>query len=105
MMSLSTATEHARGMLEKGELADADAANIAIVRMMGVRLIRGRIPQPVRKALMVGVKRGELGRIVKNGLLPEAFFHPNARAHALDLRQREMRASVDQIKRIMATPS
>ncbi len=101
MMSLSVATQHAQGMLEKGELADANAANVAIIRMMGVRIITNRIPKDVRAALYAAVKAGQLGRLPKDGLLPEAFFHPNGRANALDARARVARESIEAIKRVL----
>lgn len=105
MMSLTTATEHARGMLEKGELPDIAAANVAIVRMMGVRLIDSRVPREARAALQAGVRSGQLGHLAKKGLEPEAFFHPNAKAHAKDLRAREARKAIDALKVVIAPAS
>jgi len=103
MMSLSSATEYARGMIDDGRLPNADAANVEIIRMMGVRIIEGSIPQQVRKALSAGVKANRIGRIPKKGLLPEAFFHPNAKDEALEQRERVARSSIEAIRKVCGT--
>lgn len=88
VMSLTTATEYAKDMLEKGELKNAAEANVLIVRMMGVRVIEGSIPLDIRRALQAAVKEGKLGRLPKKGDLPEAFFHPNGKTNAIAQRER-----------------
>jgi hypothetical protein len=96
MQCLQAATEKAQDMLYKGELADAAAANVEIVRMMGVRIFR-KVPSDLRKALNAAVKEGRLGHLKKNGLLPEAYFHPNSKNNAIGMRQREAREAAQSI--------
>lgn len=88
MMRPSEAIPIAQGLLERGEIKDAAEANVCIVQMMGVRLITSKIPRETRSALMAAVKRGEIGHLPKDELRPEAFFHKNGRANALDARDR-----------------
>lgn len=73
MMSLSTALETARNTCK-----DAASANVLAVKLMGVRIVEGKIPSDVRKALNTAVKNGELGHLKKYGLKPEVYFHPNS---------------------------
>lgn len=103
MMSRSTATEYARGMLEKGELPDVASANVQIIRMMGVMLITMKLPREVRTAYNAAVKTGVLGRLPKEGLLPEAYFHPNAKPEAIAQRQRAERETIEASRRVLAT--
>lgn len=100
-MQLIDATHKASAMLETGELKDLAAAQVAIVRMMGVRIIDSPAPRECRTALNAGVKAGELGRLPKQGLLPEAYFHPNAKSHALELRARIANESVAAIAKVV----
>lgn len=102
MMSLSSATEIARDLLQKGELADLAAAQVEIVRMMGVRIINAKIPGDARKALNAAVKAGRLGRLAKKGLMPEAYFHPNAKWHAMELRAKVASESVEALRKVFA---
>lgn len=100
MMSMSAAIERAIGMSERGELDCGK--NVAVVRMMGVRIIAGRMPASVRKELNEAVKAGKLGRLPKKGLMPEAYFHPNAKGHAIELREKEAGASIEALKKVCA---
>ena len=81
-MNQQEALQYAKGMMDQG--MSAAQANTELVRMLGVRLTQGRIDAETRKALMAAVKTGYLGRLPKDGLKPEAFFHPNSlpEAHA-----------------------
>ena len=88
-------------MLESGKLANLAEAHIAIVRMMGVRIITGTVPRDARAALNAGVKSGQLGRLPKKGLLPEAYFHPTAKATAVEQRQKIATASIDALKKVL----
>lgn len=88
-------------MLADGKLPNLAAAQVAIVRMMGVRLISSTVPRDARAALNAGVKAGELGRLPKKGLLPEAFFHPNARSVAIELRERDANESAKAIAKVV----
>ena len=57
------------------------ATNVTKIREEKIRIVRGPIPRAVRKELLDAVKVGELGRLAKEGLRPEVFFHP---AHSAD---------------------
>lgn len=59
----------------QGEITVAQA-NVAMVRAERFRVISGRVPAEVRKALNDAVKSGELGRLPKDGFKPETYFHP-----------------------------
>ena len=96
---LQAATEKAQDMLYKGELSDTAAANVEIVRMMGVRIV-SKIPSDVRKALNAAVKEGRLGHLKKDGLKPEAYFHPNSKHIALDMRTRQAYESAQSILKL-----
>lgn len=58
--------------------------NVANILCGRSKVIRSRMPQQVRRELMAAVKAGVLGRLPKDGLKPEVFFHPSGRneAHA-----------------------
>jgi hypothetical protein len=105
MMDMKTATEYALGMLSRGELPNAAAANVQVVRMMGVLVVDCSIPRDVRAAYNAAVKDGRLGRLPKKGNLPEVYFHPNARSHAITLRERHAKARIDAIRTVMAPAS
>ena len=102
MMDFSTAFKIAIGMKERGQ---TNAPNVEVVRMIGTKTVTGRLPREVRAELMDGVKSGRVGRLKKDGLKPEMFFHPNSRPVALELQRKAALASVALISGVMATPS
>lgn len=87
--------------MQQGKMTAAEA-NVLMVQMEGVRLVTGRLMADVRKALNAAVKAGELGHIKKEGLKPEAYHHKNARAKALEARNRAAADSVKSICKIIA---
>ena len=91
-MDQSTALNYARGMMDNG--MSLDDANVEIVRMMGVRLVSGGYDRRTRAALMAGVKDGRIGHLKKDGAKPEAFFHPNSKWRAMDMRAAAEAASI-----------
>ena len=91
-MDSQMARQYARGLMDSG-MSAADA-NVALVRMEGVRIVNARLPREVRAALMAGVKDGRLGHIPKDGRKPEAFFHPNSIWKAKEARQKEENATI-----------
>lgn len=101
MTTYTNAVEYAQDQMRQGKI-NAAQANVLIVQMMGVRVIEGRIPADVRKALNEAVKNGELGRLRKDGLKPEIYHHKNARARALDEQARIAAASISSIKNCLA---
>ena len=101
-MDQQSALTYARDMMDtKG--TSADDANVQVVRMRGVVIIKGRIPREVRNAYMRAVKSGQLGRLKKEGLKPEAFFHPNSIWNAKDQRAAIENASLRAIAGVYAT--
>ena len=73
--------ERIQDQLQQGKMT-ADQANVQIVRQKGVKLILNRLPANVRRSLNAAVKAGELGHLRKDGLKPEAYFHPNSASRA-----------------------
>lgn len=102
MHSYQNALEIATDKMQQG-LITADQANVLVVQMMGVRVIT-KIPADVRKALNAAVKVGELGHIKKEGLKPEVYHHKNARAKALEIREREIREALSILSKAFAPP-
>lgn len=96
MTNQATALQIARGMIDNG--MSVDDANVEVVRMMGVRIVSGKIDRGTRSALSGAVKAGRLGHLKRDGLKPEAFFHPNAEAAAKEERSRIACAGVRAIQ-------
>ena len=94
--------ERAVGMKERGETT---TPNVEVVRMMGTRIVNGSIPREVRSELMAGVKADRLGRLKKDGLMPEVFFHPNSRYLAVDIQRKSALEGVRAIASVVATPA
>lgn len=76
---------------------DEFGPNVQNILVQGSRVIRGRIPAQVRKQLMAAVKAGALGRLKKDGLKPEVFFHPNCKVSATEIQRREAEYSASLI--------
>ncbi len=93
MTSKQNAREIAVNKMQTGELTAAQA-NVLMVQMEGVRVVRNKLPRELRKAFNDAVKAGELGHIKKEGLKPEVYHHKNARPKALDIRDSEFRSKV-----------
>lgn len=74
--------------------------NVAMIRSEGVRIIYGPIPGFIRKDIYLAVKQGLLGRLMKDGLRPEAFFHPGSRDEACRIRDEIAMAGVRAIAKI-----
>jgi len=100
MTSYQNALDHAKDQMQQGKLTAAQA-NVYIVKMMGVRVINGKIPTDVRRQLNEAVKSGEIGHIKKSGLKPEVYHHKNARCKALEAQRRHELASLEAIKGIV----
>lgn len=96
MTNQTTALQIARGMIENG-MSVADA-NVEVVRMMGVRIVSGKIDKGTRSALVAAVKTGRIGHLKRDGLKPEAFFHPNAESAAKEERSKIANAGIRAIQ-------
>ena len=98
MISMSEAIAVVQGMQEKGELEIGP--NAMVIRLMGFRIISGRIPAAVRRELNDAVKSGVLGRLPKQGLKPEAYFHPNGKWNAMEARDKAAAESIEAIRNV-----
>ncbi len=67
--------EYIKDQMQIG-LMSAEQANIEKVRIERFSIIKNKLPQSVRKALMAGVKSGLLKRKMKTDKNPEYFYHP-----------------------------
>jgi len=76
--------------------------NVEQILCQATRVVRGRIPAQVRKELNAAVKAGVLGRLPKDGLKPEIFFHPDHLHGAKDRQTREADYAISMIKKVMA---
>jgi uncharacterized protein YoaH (UPF0181 family) len=101
-MNQQEATARCRGLMDAG-MSVADA-NVEMVRMMGLREVKGRLPQALRAAYMAAVKDGRLGRLPKNGLKPEFFFHPNSIWEAKAARNKALKSAMEAILSVCTGP-
>lgn len=85
--------------MQLGEIT-ASEANVEMVRAERVRVVVNKLPLEVRKALNEAVKNGLLGRMKKDGMKPEAYYHINFEHLAKAERSREERKKIDALKRI-----
>jgi hypothetical protein len=76
-----------KDQIAQGKLA-ANKGNVTVVQIMGVRIVVNKLSMAVRNELNKAVKAGELGHIKKEGNRPECYHHKNARARALEERDR-----------------
>ena len=81
---------------------DAFGPNVQNILVQATRVIRGRIPQQVRRELMAAVKAGALGHLPKKGLKPEIFFHPDHKHGAVERQKREAEYSIACIAKVVA---
>ena len=75
-----------------------------MVLMMGVLNCRG-FGRETRAALMAAVKEGRLGRLPKDGLKSELFFHPNSRWNAIAIREKEVQDAIRALQKVCCGPS
>jgi hypothetical protein len=85
-----------------GGYSDAYGPNVANILTGATRVVRGRIPAAVRKELSAAVKDGVLGRLKRDGLKPEVFFHPDHKNGAIERQNREAQYSVECIAKVVA---
>lgn len=81
--------------------SDAYGPNVANILASATRVIRGTVPRAVRNELMAAVKAGVLGRLKKDGLKPEIFYHPNHKHGAVERQKREALYSVKCISTVV----
>lgn len=79
--------------------------NVDLIRAQATRVINSRMPLQVRRELMAAVKAGHLGRLPKDGLKPEIFFHPDHLHGARDRQKQEALYAVECIAKVMTSPA
>ena len=99
MTTLQNAIEYAMDQMTLGKIT-ADEANVMVVQMAGMLVVKNKIPMQVRKALNKAVKNGELGKLKKDGLKPEIYHHKNGRANALTEQKRIANESIEILSKI-----
>jgi len=99
-MDQQQALQYAKGLIDSG-MSVADA-NVELVRMVGVRIVSGGMDRATRSALMAGVKSGRIGRLAKDGMKPEALFHPNSLWNAKEERARIANAAIRALQAVCA---
>ena len=92
-------------MSERGRYTADFGPNVEQILSQGSRVVIGTIPLRVRKELQAAVKAGALGRLPKDGLKPEIFFHPDHKNGAIERQTREAAYSVSCIAGVMASPA
>lgn len=84
---------------------DAFGPNVSRILCQGTLVVTGRIPSQVRKQLAAAVKAKVLGRLPKDGLKPEVFFHPSHKNGAIERQKREAAYAISCIAKVVATPA
>lgn len=79
--------------------------NVENILCRGSRVIRGRVPAQVRKELNAAVRAGVLGRLKKDGLKPEVYFHPCNKNSAIEIQKREALYGIECIAKVVASPA
>lgn len=77
--------------------------NVEQIRSQATKIVKGKMPTQVRKELMQAVKEGYLGRLKKDGLKPEIFFHPDHKQGAIARQQKEAEYSIGCISSVLAS--
>ena len=75
--------------------------NVENILASATRVIHGPIPRQVRAELMAAVKAGVLGRLKKDGLKPEIFFHPDHKNGAIERQKREAEYAISCIRKVV----
>lgn len=94
--------------MDKFELSqafDGCGPNAMRIRAGGSKIITAPMPAQVRNELMAAVKSGHLGRLKKDGLLPEVFFHPDHKNNAIERQKKEALYAVSCIASVMVSPA
>jgi hypothetical protein len=87
----TTTTKH----VSPGGYSDDYGPNVALILKHATRVVRGKVPMQVRRELQAAVKAGVLGRLAKDGLKPEIYFHPSHLHGAVARQKAEAAYSID----------
>lgn len=86
--------EHIQDLINLGKMS-VEEGNMQLILSERVRVVRGRLPQDIRKILNKAVKNGQLKHMKKEGHKPEVYYHPNFEYLAIQIRT----AEADEINR------
>lgn len=86
--------ERIRDKMQQG-LLSVDEANVEMVKCQRVRIVIGRLPMNVRKALNQAVKSGVLGHLKKDGYKPECYYFKPFKHLANEARTIEHNRQID----------
>lgn len=96
--------ERIRERLRMGEVTSAQA-NVEMVLAERVRVVKGRVPSDVRRALNEAVSAGVLGHFKKDGFKPEIYFHPTFEYLAKGERAAVERAAKEAVAKVAGWPA
>lgn len=85
--------------LKRG-LITVDEANAEMILCRRVYLVFSRLPRSVRNAYNAAVKVGILGHVKKDGLKPEAYYHPKFEYLVPGMRNEEARRAIAAIAKV-----
>ena len=91
-----------REMKMTGRYTSDFGPNVEQILAKETRVVLGFIRRRVRAELMTAVKAGVLGRLKKDGLKPEIFFHPDHKNGAIELQHREAEYAIKCIGTVIA---
>lgn len=103
-MALQNDIESLKDLMGRGQMSAAQA-NVELVKIERFRLITGRVPQDVRRALNEAVHRGELGHMKKDGHKPECYYHPAFDFLAKAARNEHERSVLRSVQRVAGWPA
>lgn len=96
--------ERIQDKLQQG-LISLDEANVEIVKCQRVRLIKGKVPANIRKALNQAVKDGVLGHMKKDNHKPECYYFKPFKHMADDERVKEHNKAMDSLESLKVIKS
>lgn len=96
--------EYLKNMLQRGEITSLQA-NVEMVRMARVKVVRNSIPSEIRKALNTAVKNGELCHKKKGDRKPEVYYHPNFEHLANQERNLVENKMLEALAKVIARPN
>ena len=101
MTTEQNAIEYVKDQMDKG-IMSASEANVTLIKMVGYRVIAGKLTKDVRDALNNAVKNKEIGKLKSNGLKLAIYYNLNCKARAIDEQNRIFLESVGAIRQVCA---
>lgn len=85
---------------EEYEKLSGYSPNVEMIRNQGHKFITNSIPRDVRRELSKAVKKNQLGHLIKDGLKPEVYFHPDFLHLVKDLRKQIEQDAKERISKV-----